>query len=237
MSRKLERTAVRRTAVAAPVREGSRERVQADSRFRFVGGNPSLDFVNTINWTSDGLEDERLVDYQSLTRWAEQAGVVTRSVAAALRRAARERPADAARAYASALRLRSLLHGVFVESAAGRAGDASLAALEATFTAAMRRVRLVRPSGASDARVSLGWHGWGEALECPLWPITRAAAELLASSEARKLRVCAAQDCGWVYVDRSRNGLRRWCEMRTCGASAKSRRYYARRTGRESGAG
>ena len=38
------------------------------------------------------------------------------------------------------------------------------------------------------------------------------------------MRVCAAQDCGWVYVDRSRNGLRRWCQMETCGTIMKTRR-------------
>ncbi|HEV2853834.1 MAG TPA: CGNR zinc finger domain-containing protein [Thermoanaerobaculia bacterium] len=31
-------------------------------------------------------------------------------------------------------------------------------------------------------------------------------------------------DCGWMYVDCSRNGLRRWCEMETCGTLEKSRR-------------
>jgi predicted RNA-binding Zn ribbon-like protein len=40
--------------------------------------------------------------------------------------------------------------------------------------------------------------------------------------------VCAAPDCGWVYVDRSRNGFRRWCQMETCGTEEKSRRRAAR---------
>jgi predicted RNA-binding Zn ribbon-like protein len=32
--------------------------------------------------------------------------------------------------------------------------------------------------------------------------------------------------CGWLFVDRSRNGNRRWCDMRTCGSRDKMRRYY-----------
>jgi predicted RNA-binding Zn ribbon-like protein len=31
-----------------------------------------------------------------------------------------------------------------------------------------------------------------------------------------------------MYVDRSRNGLRRWCQMETCGTREKSRRRYQR---------
>jgi predicted RNA-binding Zn ribbon-like protein len=38
------------------------------------------------------------------------------------------------------------------------------------------------------------------------------------------VRVCDGDDCGWMYVDRSRNGFRRWCQMRTCGTREKTRR-------------
>jgi predicted RNA-binding Zn ribbon-like protein len=61
-------------------------------------------------------------------------------------------------------------------------------------------------------------------LDSVLWPVLRSAAALLASDEADKVRTCAGPDCGWVYVDRSRNGFRRWCQMRTCGTREKSRR-------------
>jgi predicted RNA-binding Zn ribbon-like protein len=57
--------------------------------------------------------------------------------------------------------------------------------------------------------------------------VARAASALL-QSEASRLRICGGSDCGWMYVDRSRNGLRRWCEMQTCGTVAKSRRRAAR---------
>lgn len=76
------------------------------------------------------------------------------------------------------------------------------------------------------------WHGADERLDSLLWPVVRAAAELLASDEAGKLKVCGGPDCGWLYVDRSRNRLRRWCEMETCGTAAKTRRRRERTVGR-----
>jgi hypothetical protein len=55
------------------------------------------------------------------------------------------------------------------------------------------------------------------------------AIELLTSDEL--LRVCAADDCGIRFVDRSPAGNRRWCSMRRCGNRTKARRHYGRARG------
>jgi predicted RNA-binding Zn ribbon-like protein len=73
------------------------------------------------------------------------------------------------------------------------------------------------------------WRVSGDASgERILWKVARSAAKLLTSDEARAIRVCPGENCGWVFVDRSRNGLRRWCQMKTCGTRAKNRRRAAR---------
>jgi predicted RNA-binding Zn ribbon-like protein len=43
-----------------------------------------------------------------------------------------------------------------------------------------------------------------------------------------RLRLCAGTDCAWLFVDRSKAGRRRWCDMAVCGNKAKSRRFNAR---------
>ena len=40
-----------------------------------------------------------------------------------------------------------------------------------------------------------------------------------------RLRVCANPACRFVFVDRSRNAVRRWCEMAVCGNRLKGRRF------------
>ena len=40
-----------------------------------------------------------------------------------------------------------------------------------------------------------------------------------------RLRVCANPACRFVFVDRSRNAARRWCEMAVCGNRVKGRRF------------
>ena len=40
----------------------------AEPQFLYVGGDPALDLVNTVDWTPRGPEEERLGTYEQLTR-------------------------------------------------------------------------------------------------------------------------------------------------------------------------
>src|SRR5258706_15217068 len=62
-----------------------------------------------------------------------------------------------------------------------------------------------------------------------LWPIARAAAELLASPDLAGVRACSSSSCQWLFLDTSKNHHRRWCSMKECGNRAKVRKFYARR--------
>ena len=54
------------------------------------------------------------------------------------------------------------------------------------------------------------------------------AIDLLTGGE--RLRVCAADDCGIRFADRSPAHNRQWCSMRRCGNRSKARRHYTRTT-------
>jgi predicted RNA-binding Zn ribbon-like protein len=182
--------------------------------------------VNTVDWTARGLESERLTDYERLTHWAEGAGVLSPDEGERLRREAARRPDEAAAAYELARRLRWVLQRVFTTVAAGERPGEPLDELNEILAETLGRLRVVPGDGtAPDAHaLRWGWDGTGERLDWVLWPVVRSAAELLASDEAGRVHVCAGPDCGWMYVDRSRNGLRRWCQMGSCGTREKSRR-------------
>ncbi|MGH7627861.1 MAG: CGNR zinc finger domain-containing protein [Gemmatimonadales bacterium] len=118
-------------------------------------------------------------------------------------------------------RARQVLQRVFARRAAhGRPARRDLAALDALLADTLTHLEL-RPSVSGT---ELGWRGLATELEGPLWPVVWSAARLLTSEEAARIRRCAGPECGWMYVDRSRNGLRRWCEMDTCGMREKNRR-------------
>jgi predicted RNA-binding Zn ribbon-like protein len=184
--------------------------------FGFIAGELALDFVNTVDWTDAGHVDERLTDYEALVRWSVEAGLLSKSAGDRLRRSAAARPREARAALAEAIRTRETLHEVFGAVASGRRPATALRELNALIGDAMGRLVL------SD---TLRWE-WrdGDRPDAMLWPVIRSAAELLASSEVGQIRVCGGSSCGWMFVDRSRNGLRRWCQMRTCGTREKTRR-------------
>lgn len=198
--------------------------------FRLIGGEPSLDFANTAEWNGDELLVDLLSDYESFVRWAVEAGVIDARVARKLRGRSRHDREAADRALASARELRRILHTAFISTSAlkdGRARDvlnSSVTALDGLLSNALRHRRI----SAERGLVRFYWSEMGDRLDCIEWPIIWNAVQALASESAGLVRMCAGKACGWVYVDRSRNGLRRWCSMETCGSREKAHRHYVR---------
>jgi predicted RNA-binding Zn ribbon-like protein len=198
--------------------------------FEYLGGDPALDLVNTVDWTSRGPEQERLTNFVRLTEWAEGAGVLTSQAASSFRAQARARPREAAGVYRTALGARQVLQRLFQSIASGEPARDALNDFNRLLGKALERMRVL-PAGERrrrDPRMQLGWEPQGESLDAILWPVIWSAASLIISEEAPRIRVCGGADCGWIYVDRSRNQLRRWCQMATCGTREKSRRRYQR---------
>jgi predicted RNA-binding Zn ribbon-like protein len=191
----------------------------------YVGGDPALDLVNTVDWTSRGPEEDRLRTYEQVTRWAEGAGALSPAIGRKLRRVGVERPRVAAAAVEYARRARETLHDLFGAIARGESPAAALPRFNQLLAEAMERLELAPGAGGrGDACYVWRWREQDSDPRAAVWPVIWSAADLLKSDEVRQVRVCDGDDCGWMYVDRSRNGLRRWCQMRTCGTREKTRR-------------
>jgi predicted RNA-binding Zn ribbon-like protein len=59
--------------------------------------------------------------------------------------------------------------------------------------------------------------------------ILHSALALAFSPAAEAVKVCG--NCGWLFIDRTRNRSKRWCTTAMCGSRTRSRRYYRRKTG------
>lgn len=55
--------------------------------------------------------------------------------------------------------------------------------------------------------------------------------QLAATERLDRLRMCASEECHWVFFDRSKPANRRWCNSAVCGNRQKTRAYRARRRG------
>jgi predicted RNA-binding Zn ribbon-like protein len=193
--------------------------------FDFEGGHLALDYANTAEWHASEQPVERLGSYRELIEWSQEAGTLDAGTAGELQARAQANPAQAESAYQGALALRETLYRVFSALTAGGtppAGD--LAQLTRALAASVEHGRL---EAAGD-----GFHWtWpaADALERPLWPIARAAIDLLRSDQLDRVGECADdRGCGYLFLDTSRNHSRRWCSMESCGNRAKARSYYQR---------
>jgi predicted RNA-binding Zn ribbon-like protein len=63
-----------------------------------------------------------------------------------------------------------------------------------------------------------------------LGPITLSALTLLMERDLSRTKRCQGKECGWLFLDTTKNKRRRWCEMRVCGNRAKVRASRARKT-------
>ena len=85
--------------------------------------------------------------------------------------------------------------------------------------------------GLAGSRTEIGAPGrpFGD----PLTPIAFEAAlavsalSLLRDDTVARLKICP--NCTWLFVDRSRNSSRLWCDMAVCGNRQKASRHYRRR--------
>lgn len=194
-----------------------------------VGGWACLDFANTLGPRRPGAGVEPrdyTPGYRELVAWAVHARLLTPAQRQHLTAAAESDPEGAAAVHQEARRLREAIYQAFTALAQGRpAPPAALATIRDAYLAALRHARL------GPVRTGLGWH-WPDRgpLEQVLWPVARSALDLAVSGQLTRIKQCPGDDgqCGWLFVDTSKNATRRWCSMRTCGSRVKSQRQAAR---------
>jgi predicted RNA-binding Zn ribbon-like protein len=195
-------------------------------RFEFNAGRLCLDFINTVRERPLSTRVDIINEYNDLILWAHQAAILTQAETVELAEAAHRHPRAAAAVLSGARRLREALYRVFSARAAGLVvPTADLRTVNRAIARAMARAELVQSSDAFEWK----WTELPPRLDRMVWAVARSAAELLTSKDLTSVRECDGYDCGWLFIDVTRNRSRRWCDMATCGNRAKGRRHYERR--------
>jgi predicted RNA-binding Zn ribbon-like protein len=173
--------------------------------FTFVSGNLALDFAGTVKHRDTAPED--LLSSPTLLReWLAAAGLVDSP------------PAVSEAEFARALEVREAVYRLARASVTGgRRSRDDVELINAAAAAVPVTVVLtetgVRRAGTGDAAVST---------------LARAAVTLLGGPDAARIRECADPPCTRLFVDTSRAGSRRWCEMTGCGNRTKAAGFRAR---------
>jgi predicted RNA-binding Zn ribbon-like protein len=207
------------------------------ARMNLAGGRLCLDFVNTVGgWNPDRAEaknrpfaavarDDKLNSYIDLLAWSLHTGLLTDSEAQSLAREAGRRVKEAAATLKRAVALRGAIYRIcaaIIHGAQARPADIDL--LNQELNVAHGRVRL----GVGEENLVWKWTDTKNALDRTLWLVADSAAEMLTTDDLTRLRECPGEDCGWLFLDVSKNSRRHWCDMQTCGNLAKVRRFRQR---------
>lgn len=170
-----------------------------------TGPDLCLEFANTRYWRGQATPTETLNTPADLAAWAKA-----------------PRPLSP-REFEQALALRETIHRLFDAQAQGKAAPMrDLDALNQALASAPSRTTLKRGRDGYDWEFDIRS---GTALAL-LAPVLWSAGDLLAGPRLDRVRRCANPECGWLFLDDSRAGKRRWCSMSACGNRAKARRHY-----------
>jgi predicted RNA-binding Zn ribbon-like protein len=167
-----------------------------------------------------------LRDFEALLTWLHAQVAVDDERASGIRRRAVLQPAAAAATLVDARRVRAALRAL------AERGEIQ----ERVREDAVIEINRVLGRSAGTRRLDPAPEGGfvrnfvptGDAFAGLMIPIVESAADTLIGDELPRVRRCADPRCHRVFLDGTKNGLRRWCDMGTCGNRAKAARHRAR---------
>lgn len=200
--------------------------VRGTDAYVLVGERLWLDFVNSDDAMHARGEARRdaVETFDGFVSWLSAARVLDEERATAMIRRAQQQPTGSSAALHEARRLRNVLRAL------AERGDAPQERATQTAISEINRI-LGRSAGSrrveprSDGGFVRNFVTAGDVFAGLMIPIIESAADALVSGELQRVRKCADPRCSRVFYDGSRNGKRRWCDMKTCGNRAKAARH------------
>ena len=184
-----------------------------------------LDFVNTDS-AAQSLHGDLLRNLDALISWLTEHAALDEERASGIRRRALLQPAAAAASVVDARRVRAALRMLAERGAtSARVCDDAVAEINRVLGRSAGTRRIERLADGRHGRVFVPT---GDAFAGLMIPVVDSAADALVGEMLHRVRRCADPRCSRVFLDTTKNGRRRWCDMGTCGNRAKAARHRAK---------
>ena len=187
------------------------------------GGIACLDFVNSAFNTEKEVIVERLHTYSDILILAGRLELLDEKVLKDLKIKSEKNTLEADQVLKVARKIRQSMFHVFTALANGKTEDLSKKVLN-DFNDAVKSALDNRTFIIVEKELIFSWKDVLSNLMLPIWAFSLSAYELLKNEDQHLIKKCSA--CEWLFLDKTKNHRRRWCDMQTCGSSEKSRRYY-----------
>ena len=188
------------------------------------GGCYCFNFTNTVHSRMEEQVFDYLNSYDDLLDWSAKVDLLTKDRINLLRSFAHNNKKAASEKLAEIKNERELLYHLFSSVANKKiSGNLLLDEFNSVLSDTLSNLAFKSEKG----EIILDWRINGPDLSEPLRIIFKDAFDLLTSVPPNRIKECKA--CGWLFLDRSKNNSRTWCNMQTCGSIDKSKRYYRRK--------
>lgn len=180
---------------------------------KLIGERLCLDFTNTVGGRNGSeIIFEKLKTYDDLLAWSVHAGILDH-------KDARKLGAGSQSVVKRALRLREAIYRICLAALKRESPN------KKDMMLLNDEIRQARNHEFIDSKFQLLTKPTNNDPDRMLWPVALSAADLLTSHDLKRLQQCEAENCGWLFVDTSKNHTRQWCDMSDCGNRAKVRKF------------
>lgn len=191
------------------------------TQIRLDGNALCLDFVNTIHDRINEPRSDYLNTFAEFLQWATKAGVINLKMQTAFAETVNEK-ADM-NLLNETLSVRELLYRIFLAVChKKKITTDDLQAFNLLLSDSLSRLTIAPEKNSYATK----WKSQSGDLFTITAPIIYSTYQLLLSGKLHRVKECPG--CGWLFLDTTKNGKRRWCSMETCGSSVKALEWYYR---------
>ena len=192
----------------------------------------SCNFVNTVYaWRGTNL-NEYLKSYDDVILWCRKLNVYDNAYLNSLQQEAAAHPEKAENALRKIIKVRQIMYE-FISSVAAQERNwynALLPKINPFISDALAHVDLIYENDGFKT----AFRKSPTDLQSPLWPVLKSLHDLILHADLTRIKECPK--CGWVFLDETKNGRRRWCSPVECGTYDKMLRYNKKKKQQSAGA-
>jgi hypothetical protein len=167
------------------------------------GGCPVFDFTNTISNRNDPDYFDYLLEYDDFIQWINKIGLLPKGKIDAITAFSKSHSRKSVTILQEVINAREVMFRLF-SSLSNMRIDVGRTEVTTSFTVSEKTI-----------------------LKEPLYLLVKNAFDILSTQSFERIKECPT--CKWLFLDTTKNGKRRWCNMQVCGSNDKARRYYHRK--------
>jgi predicted RNA-binding Zn ribbon-like protein len=185
------------------------------------GGCIVFDFTNTISSRKNESGFDYLSDYSEFLKWSGKVGLLPGNQLKVLKKVEQKSEKLVSKSFRHLIHARDVLYALF----------SSISNKKPIDQRALKQFNTLLSDSFSDISLQtirnefrVSFYNESRLTNEPLNIIMKSAYDVLVNEDSARVKECPS--CGWLFLDKTKNGKRKWCDMQVCGSHDKALRYY-----------